>query len=261
MTRRGSGRVLAAAVAFALLAALPARADGTLWQYSTLAALLAGSYDGRLSVGELARHGDLGLGTFNRVDGEMIVVDGQVWQVRADGRPAEPAAATLVPFAAVIPFMPDRRIRLPAGLDLAGLAAFLDGQVADRGLAQAIRIDGRFPRLKLRSEPAQSPPYRPLAEVLRDQVVLDLSDIEGTMVGFRFPSGLAALNVPGWHLHFISSDRRHGGHVLDLGTGPGAQAALQTVTRLETELLPGAAGLDDKPASATIRQIEGSGSK
>ncbi|MFO1055693.1 MAG: acetolactate decarboxylase [Dongiaceae bacterium] len=238
-----------------------ARAEGTVWQYSTLQALLAGSYDGRLSVAEMARHGDLGLGTFDRVDGEMVVVDGRVWQVRVDGRPVEAAPATLVPFAAVIPFRPERQVALPAGLDLAGLAAFLDGQVADRGQPQAIRIDGRFARLKLRSEAAQSPPYRPLAAVLKEQVVFELADLDGTMVGFRFPAALAAMNVPGWHFHFVSADRRHGGHVLDLATGPGAQAALQTVTGLAAELPPGTAGLDDKPAAATVKQIEGSGSK
>jgi acetolactate decarboxylase len=251
----------AAAMAALLLMAGIARADGGIWQYSTLSALLAGSYDGRLSVGDLPGHGDLGLGTFNRVDGEMIVLDGQVWQVRADGRPAVAAPATLVPFAAVIPFMPERRITLPAGLDFAGLAAFLDSRLADRGLVQAIRIEGRFPRLKLRSEAAQNPPYRPLAEVLRNQVVFDLADLQGTLVGFRYPSGLAALNVPGWHLHFLSADHLHGGHVLNLTTGAGAVASLQTVTRQDTELLPGAAGMDDKPGPATVRQIEGTGTK
>ena len=261
MKRSGWTRGCAALVAAAWLAAGAARAEGTVWQYSTLAALLAGSYDGRLSVAALAQHGDLGLGTFNRVDGEMVVVDGRVWQVRADGRPAEAAPATLVPFAAVIAFKPERTLELPAGLDLAGLAAFLDGQLADRGLPQAIRIDGRFVRLKLRSEAAQSPPYRPLAAVLKEQVVLELADLEGTMVGFRFPAALGAVNVPGWHFHFVSADRRRGGHVLDLGTGSGARAALQTVTGLEAELLPGATGMDDTPAAATVRQIEGSGTK
>jgi acetolactate decarboxylase len=81
------------------------------------------------------------------------------------------------------------------------------------------------------------------------------------MVGFRFPAALGAVNVPGWHFHFVSADRRRGGHVLDLGTGPGARAALQTVTGLEAALLPGATGMDDKPAAATVRQIEGSGTK
>lgn len=45
-----------------------------LFQYSTLEALLGGVYDGEVTVGELLTHGDFGLGTFNSLDGEMIIL-------------------------------------------------------------------------------------------------------------------------------------------------------------------------------------------
>ena len=96
---------------------------------------------------------------------------------------------------------------------MAGLTALLDSRIEDPTLVQAVRIDGRFSRLKVRSVPAQTPPYRPLNDIVpREQTVFDLTEAVGTLVGFRFPSDLAGANVAGWHLHFIAADRRTGGH-------------------------------------------------
>ncbi len=40
--------------------------------------------------------------------------------------------------------------------------------------------------------------------------------IEGTLVGFWAPAYAQAVNVPGYHFHFLSEDRTFGGHVLDV---------------------------------------------
>jgi acetolactate decarboxylase len=101
-----------------------------------------------------------------------------------------------------------------------------------------VRIDGRFPQLKARSVKPQTPPYQPLSEVLaRDQVVFDLVNVQGTLVGFRFPACFSGVNAPGWHFHFLAADRRSGGHVLDLVTGP-SRAMLDVVTKFAVEFLP-----------------------
>ena len=111
-------------------------------------------------------------------------------------------------------FEPHPKIAVPAGLDLTALSALLDTRIGDLGLIQAVRIDGRFPQLKARSVKAQTPPYQPLSEVLaRDQVVFDLVNVQGTLVGFRFPACFSGVNAPGWHFHFLAADRRSGGHV------------------------------------------------
>jgi acetolactate decarboxylase len=177
-------RLSAAAVAAWLLTSpVAARAGENAWQYSTIATLIAGAYDGALTAGELKRHGDIGLGTFNALDGEMIVLDGRVWQVRASGNPAEAADSVGVPFAVVTRFTRGTQIDLPAGLDMAGLADFLGAQTGDSGLVGTVRVDGRFAQMKVRSVKAQTRPYLPLSEVLaRDQVVFDLVDAEGVLV-------------------------------------------------------------------------------
>jgi len=247
---------------FVALSAAPARADDEVWQYSTIAALLAGTYQGALTVGELKTHGDLGLGTFNGLDGEMVVLDGKVWQVRPDGKPAEVTDAVGVPFATVVRFATRQTVDIPSGLDFAGVTALLNSRIADPTLVQAVRIEGRFARLKVRSVPAQTPPYRPLTDVVKEQAVFDLTDAVGTMVGFRFPPDLAGANVTGWHLHFIAADRRSGGHVLGVTTGA-AQAALDPAVRLTVQLLPGArlekGGAGEAAAVRAVEQAPGSG--
>jgi acetolactate decarboxylase len=84
----------------------------------------------------------------------------------------------------------------------------------------------------------QSKPYRPLIEVVADQRVFELGEVEGTMVGFRFPDYAGELNVPGHHLHFISADRRRAGHVLECRP---ARVAVQAddETEVRAELPPG----------------------
>jgi len=242
---------------FVVLLAAPARADDEVWQYSTISALLAGTYQGALTVGELKTHGDLGLGTFNGLDGEMVVLDGKVWQVRTDGKPAEVTDGVGVPFATVVHFAARQAIDIPSGLDFAGLTALLDARIADATLVQAVRIEGRFARLKVRSVPAQTPPYRKLTDIVpKEQAVFDLTDAVGTMVGFRFPPDLAGANVAGWHLHFLAADRRSGGHVLGLTTGP-AQASLDPSARLTVQLLSGARLVkNDAAEGAAVRAVE-----
>lgn len=211
----------------------PALAGDVAFQYSTISALMAGAYDGRLAVADLLRRGDLGLGTYNGLDGEMVILDGKAFQAGADGDVAAMPGETLSPFAVVTAFEGRTGLDFPAGLDLASLEKNIEARVAHPGRIVAIRVDGRFPSIKVRSVPRQSPPYRPLAEVItRDQAIFDLKDAEGTLVGFRFPPTAAGVNVPGYHFHFLTADRRRGGHVLALTTSAG-RAGLDEVARLE----------------------------
>lgn len=210
--------VLAVSAAF-----LPAAAqdNDTITQYSTLDALSGGLYDGALTVGELSDFGDLGLGTFNGLDGEMIVVDGTVWRARHDGSLDIAPPGTETPFAAVTTFEVDDELALPDGLDMAGLAAILSERVGASNTPVAVRIDGSFRSLTYRAPARQNEPYPPLVEALADQAVWTVNDVEMTLVGFWFPPWLAGVNAPVWHLHGISKDKAFGGHILDLVTDMG----------------------------------------
>jgi acetolactate decarboxylase len=187
-----------------------------VFQVATVNALLEGVYDGELTYGELRRHGDFGLGTFNALDGEMAACDGAFYQVKADGRVYPVQDAQRTPFAVVQWFEPDLELRLDGADDMAALQRTFDGVLGSHNVFCALRVDGRFAHVRTRSVPAQARPYRPLVEVTRDQPEFELTDVEGTLIGFRFPDYAAGLNVPGYHLHFLTADRAAGGHVLEL---------------------------------------------
>ena len=230
------------------------RDDHVLFQASTIGALLEGAYDGDLSFAELARHGDLGLGTLNRLDGEMIALDGRFYRADVDGgiHPVPPQART--PFAVVTRFEAEIDERIEGRLSHEELLARLGALALDEGeeaaSSCAIRIDGRFDRVQARSVPAQSPPYRPLTEVVADQRVFELREVEGTMLGFRFPAYVEGIEVAGYHLHFIDAERRRGGHVLDSRTA-GVRARLDPSDDLHVELPPGIDLADPDLAAST----------
>lgn len=184
-----------------------------LYQVSTIDALLAGVYDGVAEIGAVLEHGGFGLGTFAGLDGELIALDGVVYRAASDGRIDPVPDETETPFIAVTDFAPDQQFALPA-LDLAGFRRRLEQRFPSANLIYAIKAEGEFQRIRYRSIARQHEPYRPLAEVARDQRVFEQDAIAGTLVGFWCPAFTQGLNVPGLHLHFLSADRRHGGHVL-----------------------------------------------
>ena len=188
----------------------------TLFQTSTIDALLSGNYEGDVSFAELEAYGDFGLGTFDALDGEMIGLDGAFYQVKADGRAYEVDERAKTPFAVVTFFEPREIRQLAAPMDYAALRAHLDEIVAgDVATCHAVRVDGHFRYVKTRSVPRQHKPYPPLVEAVKHQPTFEFHDIRGSLVGFRFPDYIGGLNVSGYHFHFITEDRSAGGHLLE----------------------------------------------
>jgi acetolactate decarboxylase len=200
-------------------ASAPAPAPPTLFQTSTINALLEGVYDGDLTVATLRRHGDFGLGTFNGLDGELVQVDGQVYQVRSDGKARRVPDALRIPFAETTFFHADRSVTLAKPLSLPQMTAYLDTLLPSRNLFYALRVEGTFAHLKTRSVPRQAKPYPRLAEVVKTQPTFEFHRQRGVMVGFWTPDYAAGLNVPGYHFHFLTADRTGGGHVLECTVG------------------------------------------
>jgi len=192
--------------------------SGVVYQYSTINALLEGVYDGEMTCGRLLGHGDFGLGTFNGLDGEMIVIDAEVYKIRSDGKADRMGADETTPFAVVTAFEPNMIFNIEHD-GSPTLEQLLEFKVPESNLVQAIRIDGHFKYVKVRSVPKQKRPYRRLAKITEDQPVFEFKDVRGTLVGFLIPPYFANINVPGYHFHFITEDRSRGGHVLKCRTG------------------------------------------
>jgi acetolactate decarboxylase len=189
--------------------------QSTVVQVSTYPALGLGMYDGDLTYAQLKQISDFGIGTFDGMDGEMVALDGTFYQAKVDGS-VRPAAPTMeCPFATVHFFHGDRQVALSALQTYDQLKARLDSYLPLPNRPYAFKITGTFAYLKLRSIPKQNTPFPPLANVIAQQTVFEHHNIKGTLVGYWFPEYLADLNVAGYHLHFISEDKQHGGHMLD----------------------------------------------
>jgi acetolactate decarboxylase len=185
-----------------------------VFQTSTVAALVGGAFDGDLSFAELARHGDLGLGTLNGLDGEMIAVDGRFLRADVDGHVSEIEPSARTPFAVVTRFAPTVSFDVDGPLDHHALLEQINRHAPSGSPSCAIRADGEFEVVHARSVPRQQPPYRTLAAAAAEQRRFDLHDVTGTIVGFRFPDYAEGIELPGFHLHFVDAARERGGHVL-----------------------------------------------
>lgn len=185
-----------------------------LFQVSTIAALSAGLYQGEMRLADVARHGDFGLGTLDGLDGEMIVLDGVFYHAKSDGTVLVAPDAAKTPFAQVVFFQGNLDLGPVDGLDLAGLKAALTTQLPDPSRFYAARVEGTFASLTARSAPAPKKPWPPLAEALKTQSLFPMTQVTGTMIGIYSPASVPGLAPAGWHFHFLSADRRHGGHVL-----------------------------------------------
>lgn len=225
---------------------------------STIGALMEGVYQGVITCKELLKRGDFGLGTFDSLDGEMIVFDNQVYRADMNGdvKPASPTDK--VAYAAVKNFQADKKFDLTLVTSVAEFGKRLDSHLGLPNAIVAVKAFGYFDHIQLRSMPKQEKPYAPLVEVAKHQSVFKLNDVKGTLVGFRFPAYTGEVGVNGFHFHFLSLDRQRGGQVLEL---------ILTEARVECDisrelhaLLPDSTAFDqadlDVDHAKAIKQLE-----
>ena len=197
-------------------------------------ALVEGIFEENVPVSEIRKHGDFGLGTFNDLDGEMVLLDGQTYRAAADGSVRPVSAQTLTPFACVTFFHATSSETSKGALAYADFLAWLTMLMPSPNLFYAFRIEGLFDLVKTRSVSRQEH-YRPLVEVTQGQSEAYFNNISGTLVGFFTPVFMASLNVPGMHLHFLSQDRQEGGHLLECRVKQ-VKAEIQILYTLELSL-------------------------
>lgn len=231
-----------------------------VYQTSTMGALLAGVYEGDVTIRELLRHGDFGLGTFNALDGEMLVLDGVCYQLRSDGSASVADADELAPFAVLTWFHVDHTIGVSAPSDATVVKAMIDESVASTNLIVAIRVTGEFNEMHTRTVTAQHKPYKPFTEVTKDQHEVRFTDVSGTLAGFRMPEYEQGISVAGYHAHFIDTDHRQGGHALNYQLARGTiDICIRSELHLSLQPTPQFLGADLSGADvdSQIRQTEG----
>jgi acetolactate decarboxylase len=195
-------------------------------------ALMKGCYEENTTIGELKKHGNFGLGTFNDLDGEMLMLDGMVYQLKEDGFTHRVNDSVETPFSCVTFFSPTTVEHIDQELDYAAFKNLLDRLMPSENVFSALRIEGEFSTLRVWSVPKQET-QRPISEVR--PAIFEYQDVKGTLAGFYTPRFIKSLLNPGYHLHFLSADRQHGGH-LDQCRLKRLSIGLQIIPRLELNL-------------------------
>ena len=191
-----------------------------LVQVSVIDALLQGIYDGTTKVGDLTKHGSYGIGTFNGLDGEMVVFNDTVFQVNSKGEVVKPSAETMTPFAAVTNVKADTVFSLK-NISFEDLKKNFDQYFPTKNWFYVVKIKGEFSTMKTRSVPKQEKPYPALVEVTKHQPEFEFENVKGDIIGFYTPEFAKGINVTGLHLHFLNASRTGGGHILSFNLKQG----------------------------------------
>ena len=191
-----------------------------MFQVSTLQALMLGYTRSVTHVSELLGHGNIGLGTFTDVDGEI-----------------EPDRG--IPFSVVCSMEESSPMEFGAMDDIEALKTALNNTIDSHfGLnsMHMARIDGEFEIVDARSESGYASMHVDLKSILgKTQKAFQFEAVKGTLVCVYFPDYMDRINAAGWHLHFISDDRKHGGHVFDIGMKSG-RGCISKINSIEIKL-------------------------
>ena len=125
----------------------------TLWQLSTSTAVVEGVFGGALQVKDLIDHGNFGLGTFEQLDGEGILLDGVCWQVRADGSLIKAPQEETIPFWVATHFEAERHLTVSSIQSLQELGEQIDPVRPGANFFVAIRIIGVSKHVEMRTVP------------------------------------------------------------------------------------------------------------
>lgn len=191
------------------------------FQFSTMNALMLGHFSAVLRVSSVLEHGSVGLGTFEGLDGEAIIIDGEIYNGLPGGKIRSVALGEKMAFGVVAPFQIAGTVfQTKSVADMETLKKRVDevrmAECKSNNYICFARIDGVFDRITVRSCSKQTVPYKPLFEVAKSQVETTKDNVEGTLLGFWFPKYMEGINLPGWHFHFISRDlKSFGGHCLE----------------------------------------------
>lgn len=189
-----------------------------IWQSGPTIGLLNGVYDGTETVADIKKHGDQGVGLWDKANGEGLIVDGVFYQVTVDGVAHVKQDDDIMSWVMISPFQVEQTIALPAGTTLKNIGAYVDKLLPTVNTFYALRLEGTFRFVQSRSVPEQHKPYPPFSEVEQHEVKFDFDNVQGVMVGFRSPPYVTNMSVPNYHVHFLNQEKTSGGHVLEFVT-------------------------------------------
>lgn len=187
----------------------------TLYQYSHFLAVSEGCYDGDITIGQLKKQGNMGLGSFNALDGELVAI-GNVFYHCAGGEVRVSEDSELLNWAAITMFEQIYAFSLNKISSLSQLQDEILKNLLSYNYLFAFIIKAQVNNIALGSVPKQQKPYRGIAEVIEESILINTGKLEANIVGFYAPSFMYPIKSSGLHLHFVDYQACLGGHVLDI---------------------------------------------
>jgi len=221
-----------------------AQPEATFYQYNIWAAFVNRVFDGHLKVSELKQHGNIGLGSFDHLDGELVMLDGKAYRIREDGTISEGKEEDEIVYADACFSKSDKAVDVDSFTNYTSLRNQLNKQLPSANHFYAFTIYGVFDSVTLGGLHKQSPPYTQGLDVLiPKRPVFKGTNVAGTMVGFYCPQFIGDINTAAYHFHFISDDKKLGGHVMEITSGKKAALKWQKLIRYQFDM-PASASFD-----------------
>lgn len=182
--------------------------------------LIGGLYNGTYPYHKLKQHGNFGLGAPDKLDGELVIFRGKIYQTQYTGKTALVDDKQLTPFAMVNYFQADKKLTVSNTLNKKSLFLLVDSMLTNVNGLYAIHISGKFSYIKTRAfPPVKEHDHTPLASMLSLQHFFEFNNVKGDLIGYRLPSFMDNTNISGYHFHFLSEQKNAGGHIVDLKAG------------------------------------------
>lgn len=194
----------------------PTEKSDKFYHYSIWYAFVNKVFEGTLTAKDLKSEGDLGLGSYNQLDGELIMLDGVLYQAREDGTVSIADDDAKIVYANSTFFDRDQAFEIEEATNYETLRGLLNEAMAGPNFFYAFKIHGNFKYMKCGGLHKQEPPFKDGLDVLiPNRPVFERENFSGTMVGFYCPEFIGDINVVAYHLHFVSDDKKFAGHVME----------------------------------------------
>ncbi|WP_281419052.1 acetolactate decarboxylase [Enterococcus alishanensis] len=189
-----------------------------LFQNGTMQMLSEGLLDGTITLQELLKYGDTGIGTGEGIDGELVILDNTGYKIDENGTAKELDKNFNVVFADIHQSNYEYFDNFE-NIDLSHLMEQVKKNINGENYFFSIKLHGLFTKVKTRSTRKYSKPYPSLEEIAKNQIEFYAENIYGTLISYYTPIIYQGVAVAGFHSHFISDDKSMGGHVISANIG------------------------------------------
>jgi acetolactate decarboxylase len=218
-------------------AALLTHFGDTFYQYSIWFGFVNKVFDGDLKVKDLKKRGDVGLGSFDFLDGELVMLDGIPYRVRENGEITIGQDDDEVVYADAAFFSKKEVFSITHNIHFQDLPLLLDKKKRTPHYFYIYKIHGSFKHIKLGGLPRVERPFNEGLDVLIPRrPVFEAENISGTLVGFYCPDYIGHINAKGHHFHFISDDKKLGGHVMGFESSNTLEVQVDVKTKYQFDL-------------------------